>query len=164
LGWDEVIDAMDFGSVSGSQVYFWFFTGLGVVLGGIVYAVCAYPGARRPQWRSLGVSKGWGVFLGVLIAVGISWMAYSTSWREFYRLEREGETVVLRYCMPERTVMVPLEDIAETTWASTSDRWATRRLVLVIRNGTRYRSANFSRHEVDEKRAELRELLAAAVE
>ena len=74
---------MDLGSPDGVLVFFLLFMVIGVVLGGVIFAVMAFPGARRDQFRTFGAMPKTGLVVGILVAGAIIlWASRSESRRE----------------------------------------------------------------------------------
>lgn len=83
-------------------IFFALYSMIGVVLGVVVFAVFAFRGARRPQFRHLGVMPRFGATVGISIAVVISYMAWASAYRGFYHLEVDDEVLRLHYVMPSQ--------------------------------------------------------------
>ncbi len=140
----------DFGSVSGAAVMFWFLTVIGVAIGAVVYALCAYPSVRRPQFRHWGASRSLGVLLGGALAAAVSAVAYGLCWTSFYRIELGGASMQLEYHFPGRTVVLQRDAVTGLQEGITGDKFNAHRLLVHAPGGKIYKSAGITTEHLRE--------------
>src|SRR5688572_3178221 len=82
-----------------------FLTAIGLVIGGSVYALMAYPHLRRPEYQTPeGCSGRFSAVIGISLALGICLPSWVTELSQFSRLEMSDTEVRLRYDCPPRTI------------------------------------------------------------
>jgi hypothetical protein len=126
---------LETGNPSGALVYFLLYTTVGVVVGAVLFAVCAYPGARRPQFRQWGTMPRTGAVVGLLIAGGLTYLAWSQMYRGFYQVAIDGDIVHLEFRMPTQEVTFPLADVVAFEEKHTFDKGGSKRLVVRTASG-----------------------------
>lgn len=126
-----------------------FLAGIGVTLGGVIFAVVAFPWARRARYRNFGAMPRTGAVCGIGVAVLIGYIAWQTSFGEFYRVEvRDGE-VRLHYHGPQRSYIIPQVEVEGIRRAMTLDKMKSWRIDLHA-EGAVYHSANMSSGQMEE--------------
>lgn len=126
---------MALGSPSGALVHFAFFTVIGTVLGMILYALCAWPGTRRAQFRSFDAMPRLGAVVGIATAVIFSGVAWQNVYLDFYRIEIDADEVRLHYDMPPRTVVLPSEAVVGMRKRILPGRRIKRQIVMETSEG-----------------------------
>lgn len=139
---------MALGSPSGAMVHFLFFTGIGTALGMILYALCAWPGTRRPQFRQFDAMPRLGAVLGLTTALVMTGFAWGGVYRDFFRLEITSEEVRLHYHMPPRTVVLPRHALEGMRRRIVLGRGGKRQIVIETSDG-RFSSANLQRDALE---------------
>jgi hypothetical protein len=147
--------AQAFGSPQGALLFFSLFSTIGVVLGGIIYALTAYPNARRPQFRHWGTMPRTGAVIGLVVATVIVYMAWSSAYRSFYHLEVDAEHVRLQFYMPSQEVELPRSEIVAMKKRRILGRGGGYRIVLVTGEGGTFSSAKMYRPQFEEAWAKL---------
>ncbi len=141
-----VEQSFTFGSVSGSIFAFWFFGVVSLVVGVVAGALVSrlaekyawLAGRARPRWMA--------GLLGLVLAVVVFGSVYFGSLDGFYGLTVRGEEIQLHYILPERTLLLKRDGIAEgRAEPSYKGRW---RLHLYSPAGLEFVSAHGSFAEV----------------
>ena len=134
-----------FGDPQNALIFFGLFSVIGVVLGGIIYALFAHRGTRRPQFRHLDTMPRFGAIAGALVAGLIIYMAWSSTYRTFYRLEVDEDTVRLQYYMPQQYFEFPRSEVSTIEKHFSFDKWGNRQIVLKTTQGTFFSAKMHSR-------------------
>ncbi len=137
------------GNPEGAYFFLAFMTTIGVVLGGVIFAVAALPGARRPPFRNFDAMPRTGAVCGLGVALFLIYIAWNTAFGEFYRIEIRDGAVRFHYYMPARTPVLSLESITGMRKAMTMDKTHAWRIDLETTDGV-YHSTNMSRPQLEE--------------
>ncbi len=133
----------------GAYLFLTLMTAIGVVLGGVIFAVAALPGARRPPFRNFDAMPRTGAVSGLGVALFLIYIAWNTAFGEFYRIEIRDGAARLHYHMPARIPVLSLESITGMRKAITMDKTRAWRIDLETTDGV-YHSANMSRPQMEE--------------
>ena len=152
---------LTFGSPQGALLYFSLYSTIGLVLGGIIYALTAYPRTRRPQFRHWGTMPRTGAVSGLIVAILIIYMAWSSAYRSFYHLEVDEEHVRLQFHMPSQVVELPRSEIATIDDRRSYGRGGGWQIILVTSDGGTYLSAKMYRPQFEAAREELSQYFPA---
>lgn len=124
------------GNPGGALIFFSLYTTVGVVVGGIVYCLFAYRGARRPQFRQWGTMPRTGVVFGMIIACGVTYMGWNQAYRGFYVMEIEDDAVRFEYRMPTSEKFIPLDTVVGFEEQLSFDKGGSRRLLVKTETGS----------------------------
>lgn len=136
------------GDPRGALLFLLLMTTIGVVLGGGIIAIVAFPRMRRPRFRNFGAMPRTGVMCGVAAALFIICIGWNNAFAEFYRIEIRNGMARLYYHMPERSPELPLESITGMRRGMTMDKLSAWRIELEAGERTYY-STNMSRSQLD---------------
>lgn len=139
---------MALGSPSAALAHFAFFTVIGIALGMILYALFAWPGTRRGQFRSLDAMPRLGAVIGVATAVFFMGASWQNVYLDFYRIEIDAGEVRLHYEMPPRTVALPLSAVDGMRKRILPGRRIKRQIVVETSEGS-YVSARLRRDTLE---------------
>ena len=142
------------GNPNSAHVFFALYGGIGLVVGGIVFGLCACPGMRREQFRQWGAMPRLGMVLGCVVAGSVLAIAWNTVYRNFYGIRVDGEEIRLDYIMPARTVVIPFADVVALEKQWTLSKGANYHIALETRQG-RYVSVGMNRQDFDTAWAEV---------
>lgn len=140
---------LSLGDPRGALVFFIFMSAIGATLGGVIFAVVAFPWARRARYRNFGAMPRTGAFCGAGVAVFLAFIAWHTAFGEFYRIEIRDGAAHLHYHMPSRTPVLPLETISGIRQNMTLDKLNPWRIQLETAEGVYY-STNMNRRQFEE--------------
>lgn len=140
---------INLGDPRGALVFFLFMVVIGATLGGIIFAVVAFPWARRPRYRNFHAMPRTGAICGAGVAIFLGVVAWSTAFGEFYRIEIRDGFARLHYHMPTRTPDIPLGAITGMRMGMTLDKTRPWRIDLETTDGI-YHSANMGRRQMEE--------------
>jgi hypothetical protein len=139
---------LSLGDPRGAHLFFLFMLFLGATLGGVVFGVVAFPWARRPRYRNFNAMPRTGALCGAGIALFIAYIAWSTAFGEFYRIEIREGVAHLHYHMPRRTPALPMEKIQGMRQSMTLDKLNPWRIQLETAEGV-YFSTNMNRAQME---------------
>lgn len=140
---------LNLGDPRGALVFLLFMVAIGVTLGGVIFAVVAFPWARRARFRNFGAMPRTGAFCGAGVALFLVFIAWSTAFGEFYRIEIRDGIAHLHYHMPSRIPALPLESITGMRQGMTLDKLNPWRIQLETAEGVYY-STNMNRRQMEE--------------
>lgn len=129
--------------------FFLAMSAIGLVLGVVIYAVVAFPWARRPRYRNFGAMPRTGIACGAGAAVFIIFIAWNTAFAEFYQIEIERGFIRLHYVVPQRTPEIPLTSISGMRRSMTLDKRQPWRIQLETSQGMYY-STNMNRRHLED--------------
>ena len=138
-------------------VFFWCWVALGLVLGGVVYVLLVYPGARRAPFRAAGaVSRRIAVPAAAAVPVALGAVVYRTVCAGFFAVALREDRIELTHMLPTRTVSIPRDRVAAVKEALTLDKGMRRRLVIETHAGDRHESVSIPYYEMDRILSEVR--------
>lgn len=140
---------LSLGDPRGALVFFIFMVAIGVTLGGVIFAVVAFPWARRARYRNFDAMPRTGAICGAGVALFLAFIAWSTAFGEFYRIEIRDGAAHLHYHMPPRLPVLPLETISGMRQGMTLDKLNPWRIQIETADGV-YHSTNMSRPQMEE--------------
>ena len=140
---------LSLGDPRGALVFLIFMVAIGVTLGGVIFAVVAFPWARRARYRNFDAMPRTGAVCGLGVALFLIFIAWNTAFGEFYRIEIRDGAAHLHYHMPARIPVLSLESITGMRKAMTMDKTRAWRIDLETTDGV-YHSANMSRPQMEE--------------
>lgn len=139
---------IELGDPRGTLTFLVVMIGLGTLLGGVIFAVVAFPWARRPRFRNFDAMPRTGVACGLGVALLFTFIAWNTASGDFHRIEiREGK-VRLFYLSVENPVVVPLDSIIGVRCDITMAKWDRWRILLET-EADAYSSVNLTRSQMD---------------
>ena len=136
------------GDEQSALLFFVFYSVIGLVLGAIVFALFAFRGSRRPQFRHLGVMPRFGATAGISIALVISYVAWSAMYRDFYRIDVDDETVQFQYFMPSQVRIIPKSAVTSVEKRAYPGRGGRYRILMVTEGGV-FSSARMYSNQFD---------------
>lgn len=139
---------LELGDPRNAYVFFAFMTAIGVVLGGVIFAVVAFPWARRPRYRNFGAMPRTGIVCGAGTALFMACVAWNSAFCEFYRIEIDDAGIRFHYHMPGRTPELPRHAVKGMRRGTTMDKW-NRWQILVETDRGAFASTNMDRRQFD---------------
>lgn len=138
----------NFGDPDGAVLYFLLATGLGLVLGGMLYCIMAYPECCRQEYQAqTSCSKPLSALVGGLVGLTVLICAYQDAFGLFYQIQTVQDTMVVGFQFPERSVTLARQAIAKVEHCEHQTKGGSQlRLRLHTHEGRVFESATMDQN------------------